>query len=275
MATYHCSLSKKYNADKHDVIGWVVSEKLDGVRALWCPERKGFFSRSNKPLNVPPSWLRAFSEVKVKLDGEFWLGRGRFQECVSAVRKKSPTEEDFEGIKYMIFDAICDGKWQARYNEAGYAIITTAAKGLASGLPHFPVESMEQVNQMYRMTLDAGGEGLMFRNPAAGYEMKRTGNLLKWKDEIDGIADVVGVDEGEGKHSGRAGALVCADLETGVSFRVGTGLTDAEREEWWKYWQGIDDCDVFTPRQIRWRAMERTRDNIPRHPAYVCIYEGD
>ena len=65
MAEYHCTLAKKYNPDKHDVIGWGCSEKLDGVRAIWCPNRRGFFSRSNKPLNVPEQVLKESAPAPV------------------------------------------------------------------------------------------------------------------------------------------------------------------------------------------------------------------
>lgn len=272
MTTYHCTLAKKYDPEKHDVLGWAVSEKLDGVRALWCPERKGFFSRADKPLHAPPSWLKEFNGVQVRLDGEFFMGRGQFQSCVSAVRKKAPTEVQFDGVEYLVFDSISEGDHIQRLANAQYALVSNEVTK-ARMLPHFTVEDMEGVTNLYSKVLQEGGEGLMFRNQEAGYEMKRTGNLLKWKGEIDGTALVTGQDEGEGKHKGRMGALICIDDETGVCFRIGTGFTDAERQEWWDGTLGRGSG--LGTVKIRWRAMERTRDNIPRHPAFVCIDEGD
>lgn len=271
MAEYHCTLSKKFDPSKHDVVGWSCSEKLDGVRAIYCPERKGFFSRSNKPLHVPDDWLLHFRHVHVKLDGEFFMGRGRFQETVSAVRKKAPTDADFEGVQYVVFDSFSEGPHPKRLLLA-HAALSKVSPNISYVLRHFRVDDMEDAEKMYSAILRKGGEGLMFRNPEAGYEMKRTGNLLKWKDEIDGTAIVTGMDPGEGKHEGRMGALVCVCDDTSVTFRVGTGFSDEEREEWWEWWEwGLQD----QPRRIRWRAMERTRDNIPRHPAYYGIYEGE
>ncbi len=274
MAEYHCTLAKKYNPDKHDVIGWGCSEKLDGVRAIWCPNRRGFFSRSNKPLNVPERWLTMFETIEVRLDGEFFMGRGQFQKCVSAVRKKAPTNEQFEGVQYVVFDCITEGNHQDRMAMAIASLIDSGlditGKGIVYPLKHYTVTDMESVQAMYRGILDNGGEGLMFRNQAAGYEMKRTGNLLKWKDEIDGTALVTGFDPGKGKHEGRVGALICVCDETGVTFRVGTGLSDEERERWMDAFRDHED-----PLRIRWRAMERTRDNVPRHPAYYGFYTGE
>lgn len=270
MPEYHCTLAKKYDPDKHNVMGWLVSEKLDGVRGLWCPDRKGFFSRSNKPLNVPPSWQERMASCPLRLDGEFWMGRGQFQSVVSAVRKKEPTEEQFAGVKFVIFDTVSEGSWDTRMRR----VITDWDDRPADSvfmLPHAAVVDMDEVSVMYNEILAAGGEGLMFRHPKAGYELKRTGNLLKWKDEIDGTALVTGMVEGEGKHAGRMGALVCVDDETGVTFRVGTGFSDEEREFWWERRQ----CCDTSAYQIRWRAMRRTRDNVPREPAYICIHTGD
>lgn len=272
MAEYHCTLSKKYDPAKHDVIGWSVSEKLDGVRALWCPEREGFFSRSNKPLHVPPSWIEMMQDVDARLDGEFFIDRGQFQATVSAVRKKAPTDDDFRGVRFVVFDCIAEGNHNRRLATAVESLMAAdvdiSGTGKVYVLKHYTVKDIEGAHAMYRTVLRKGGEGLMFRNPDVGYELKRSGHLLKWKPEIDGIATVVGMDAGEGKHEGRLGALVCNDDETGVVFRVGTGLSDEEREAWWN---GGDPTGV----KIRWRAMERTNDNVPRHPVFAGTYEGE
>jgi DNA ligase-1 len=283
MAEYYCTLAKKYNPEKHDVLGWMCSEKLDGVRAIYCPERKGFFSRSNKPLNVPRDYLLYFRNVTIRLDGEFFIDRGRFQDVVSAVRKKAPTDEEFEGVKYVVFDSLTEGKFEARSLNA-IAALRTVPREIAFVLKQYTVRDMEGMQEMYAAILKRGGEGLMIRNPEVGYEYKRTGNLLKWKDEIDGTATVTGFDPGKGKHEGRVGALVCVDDETQVCFRVGTGLSDAEREEWQKRFDWLPSFSTdlrSSPApyrvayRIRWRAMELTRDGIPRHPVYYGIYEGE
>lgn len=266
------TLAKKYDPDKHDVMGWGVSEKLDGVRAIYNPEQKRFVSRTNKPLNVPPEFLAYFKDVTMRLDGEFFAGRGQFQTCVSLVRRKNPVMADFKSVQFVVFDCIVKGSHQDRLHVALAQMIGIPYE---SGyvLRHFTVTDMEVIRELYAATLKRGGEGLMFRNQAAGYEFKRTGNLLKWKPAIDGTALVTGVIEGEGKHEGRAGALVCLDDDTGVVFHVGTGLSDEEREWWWE-WSGRFPFSGKTA-SIRWRAMERTRDNVPRHPVYVCIHKGD
>ena len=269
MTDYYCTLAKTWNPDKQDVRGWYWSEKLDGVRALWKPELGCFMSRSNKPLNVPPSWLDMMSEAKAHLDGEFFMGRGRFQDTVSAVRKKVPTEADFEGVQYVVFDAITSNE------DAPFMTRLIHAEGITHKmhdsrivtLQHQIVGTMGDMGVHYLAILASGGEGIMFRNSHMKYEFKRSSNLLKWKSNIDGKAVVTSIQLGEGKHEGRMGALLVMDIETDVRFKIGTGFTDEERQ----WWFDIDPKG----KQIRWRAMERTRDGVPRFPVFVCIDEGD
>ena len=67
-----------------DPTGWLLSEKLDGVRAYW--DGKQFLSRQGN-LYHAPEWFVA-GLPNVPLDGELWLGRKKFQRAVSIVRRQ-------------------------------------------------------------------------------------------------------------------------------------------------------------------------------------------
>src|SRR5437879_2018744 len=54
-----------------DPSGWLLSEKLDGVRAYW--DGKQFFSRLGNLFHAPDWFLQGLPTVP--LDGELWLGR--------------------------------------------------------------------------------------------------------------------------------------------------------------------------------------------------------
>lgn len=266
-----CTLANTFDPHKHDVSGWLATEKFDGVRALWVPEEGRFISRSGKPLIVPPSWLNALKDVKIPLDGEFWMGRGRFQDVVSVARKKNPAELEFAGVQYVVFDApkAESDDYLERLSVARAALANT-------GLPHFVVEPVVMRDNDYainyaRQLMLSLAEGIMLRPRVCPYEYKRTSNLLKLKGCIDGIATVVGMGEGEGKHAGRMGYLVVWDWGTGVTFKVGTGFTDKMREDYWR--KRNTDLSSFLP--IRWSAHELTRDGVPRHPTFICEHKGD
>ena len=74
-----------------DPTGWLMSEKLDGMRAYWCGG--ALWSRGGKRVEAP-AWFTAPLPAATELDGELWLGRGRFQDCMSAVRSGAGSGRD-------------------------------------------------------------------------------------------------------------------------------------------------------------------------------------
>jgi DNA ligase-1 len=83
-----------------DVSRYLVSEKLDGVRAVWDGSALRF--RSGKEINAPPWFVAALP--KQPLDGELWLGRGSFDRLSGIVRREIPDENDWREVRYMIFE---------------------------------------------------------------------------------------------------------------------------------------------------------------------------
>ena len=105
----------------------------------------------------------------------------------------------------------------------------------------------------------AGGEGLILRHPTAAHRGGRTTDVLKVKSKKDDEALVIGHEPGKGKHEGRLGALLCK-LRSGVTFKVGTGFSDAERE---------DPPPVGSVVTIQY--FELTEARVPRFPAYQRV----
>src|SRR5512147_2055958 len=79
---------------------YLVSEKYDGVRALWDGKELRF--RSGRPFNAP-AWFIAKLPAE-PLDGELWVGRGHFEDLSGIVRKTEPQDGEWRQIKYMIFE---------------------------------------------------------------------------------------------------------------------------------------------------------------------------
>lgn len=85
--------------------GYVVSEKLDGVRALW--DGANLKSRSGKAFSPPKCWIENLPDFA--LDGELFIARGKFEEVLSVVSKgDSQCEEckceEWSKVGYFIFD---------------------------------------------------------------------------------------------------------------------------------------------------------------------------
>jgi DNA ligase-1 len=97
------------------------------------------------------------------------------------------------------------------------------------------------------------------------YQGGRNSDVLKAKLELDAEAKVVGHELGQGKHAQRTGAL-WVETPQGLRFKLGTGLTDAQREnppavgQWVTYrYRGLTDKGV-----PRFASFERIRPAIER-----------
>ena len=78
-----------------------VSEKYDGVRAFW--DGMSLVTRSGRIINAPDWFLAQLPDEP--MDGELWLGYGRFSEVSGLIRRKdSDTSELWQDVSYMVFD---------------------------------------------------------------------------------------------------------------------------------------------------------------------------
>ena len=92
-------LATPYRADV-PVTAYLVSEKLDGVRARWDGRR--LRTRGGSTIEAP-AWFTAGWPAQ-PLDGELWIGRGRFQDVSDLVRALRPDEAAWRRVRFMAFD---------------------------------------------------------------------------------------------------------------------------------------------------------------------------
>ena len=83
-----------------DVSGYWVSEKLDGVRAYWDGTR--LVSRGGHGIRAPAWFVASFPSEP--LDGELWMGRGRFEELSGTVRRLESDDDVWREVRYLVFD---------------------------------------------------------------------------------------------------------------------------------------------------------------------------
>ena len=106
-------LAKEYEKNMKP-IGWDMSEKLDGYRSIYNPERGEFESRQNKFYNSP-KWFKEFLP-NIFLDGELYIDRDNFEK-MGLVRKKIPIDNEWMKIKFCVYDAPkYNGTFNNRYN---------------------------------------------------------------------------------------------------------------------------------------------------------------
>ncbi len=208
-----------------DVSQFWVSEKLDGVRAVW--DGKVLRFRSGQPI-AAPDWFVAKLPTAA-LDGELWLARGQFDALSGAVRRSQPQDADWQSLSYMVFDQPHgEGDFTQRSARLRELVAATNWPQL-QWLPQFRVASDAQLQYKLNQVVIDGGEGLMLHLASAPYTTGRSSQLLKLKPEPDAEATVVAHLPGRGKYQGMLGALVVRGQD-GQRFRLGTGLSDAQRQ---------------------------------------------
>ena len=103
--SYGLMLAKNYDAaNPGQYKGWLMSEKLDGVRCFW--NGTNLYSRNGNQFYAP-DWFKKALPKNLALDGELWTKRDDFQNCVGIVKKQdmSVNNEKWKEIVYMVYDA--------------------------------------------------------------------------------------------------------------------------------------------------------------------------
>jgi DNA ligase-1 len=245
-----------------------LEPKLDGVRVLMTVyfNDNGFsvvsFSRNGKVFNnfghiekqiqestadiIRAIGNRIVDGVGIVFDGE--ITGNSFQELMKQARRKENVQAD--DSVFHIFDIIplADfrrGHWNAplkkrieMLDKIRPVIDTTPSVKLLQNLvvDLDTAEGKDQLDRYARDMVELSYEGIMIKDLDAPYECKRNTFWLKWKPTLTVDLEVIDVEAGTGKNTGKLGALVCAGYEDGKYIRVnvGSGFDDDLRDSLWR-----------------------------------------
>ena len=217
-------LAENYNSSV-DISQYLISEKYDGVRAIW--DGKQLITRQGNAINAP-AWFTK-NLPKIAMDGELWLGRGQFDALSGTVRKDVPNDAEWQSITYNIFELPnAPGIFETRAKR----IVETVKQANLSQLKavaQFRLKDEASLNARLKQVVKNGGEGLMLHRADAQYITGRNDALLKLKPLYDAEATVIAYTQGKGKFKGKLGALV-VETPDGIRFKLGTGFSDMQRE---------------------------------------------
>ena len=236
---------------------YLVSEKFDGVRAYW--DGRALWFRGGGRIPAPAWFLERLPPVP--LDGELWMGRGRFEELSGEVRREQPREDAWRRIRYLVFELPgAPGPFEARAR-AIEALVARVGWPQLEAVAQTRVKDRAELQARLRDVLKAGGEGLMLHRADAPYATGRSDALLKLKPLLDAEAVVVGHIPGKGRLAGLVGAL---EVETpeGRRFRIGSGLKDVERAH-----------PPAIGTQVTYRYNGFTANGLPRFARFLRVRE--
>ena len=210
--------------DDLDVSRYLVSEKFDGVRGYWDGSR--MWTRQGQPIALPAG-IAALLPTRA-LDGELWMGRGRFEQTSAAVRRVEPRPAEWARMNYMVYELpAAPGSFEQRYAVMRELLAGSTWPGLRVA-EQTRVGDRRQLDARLAETVHAGGEGLVLHEAAAPYVSGRSPVLLKLKPHDDDEAVVLAHEPGEGRFQGLMGALLVRNA-AGRTFRIGTGFSEAQR----------------------------------------------
>jgi DNA ligase-1 len=233
----------------------LLEPKLDGVRVVTIINAENktavMYSRNGKVLENFSHITDAIEknielfERSMVLDGE--MVSSSFQALMKQVHRKSDVQSN--DARLMLFDILPVSEFQAGKSVLGQkrrsALLRSMKPqfdkiGSIDLIPQIEVDldglvGELEFKQYNKDAIEAGFEGIMIKDVDAKYECKRTVSWLKMKPFIEVSLTVVAVEEGTGKNEGRLGAVICEGEDDGKQIRVnvGSGFTDADRDEFW------------------------------------------
>jgi len=253
---FSCQLAHDSANHEAKVIGpKIIEVKLDGVRVItivYPDGRVDQYSRNGKELvnfpHVKEQFARTVTGVTepVVFDGE--IMSGSFQDLMKQIHRKSDAQA--QDAVLNVFDILSlkdfeSGKSKRTQTERSAKLV--AWKDLwAEETPNITVVGQELVDldtvagqtrykEINALAIDGGYEGIMLKDPNAGYECKRTVAWMKLKPFIEVTLKAVAVEEGTGKNAGRMGAVLFEGTDDGKFIRVsvGGGWSDKDRDDIW------------------------------------------
>ena len=231
----------------------IVEVKLDGVRVITIAYPDGNvvqFSRNGKEFHNFEHIKEQISKVKftepMVLDGE--VMSSSFQDLMKQVHRKDNVEAGdavlhlFDIVPLSEFNKGSSKKTQLTRSQE-LADWYNTHKDVLPNVEILDYEILDlntdkgtdRFQEINKLAIAGGYEGIMIKDVDAVYECKRTHSWLKLKPFIEVTLEVQGVEQGTGRNESRLGALVCSGTDDGkeIQVNVGSGFSDDDRQTFW------------------------------------------
>ena len=311
------TLAHHWSGSFSQVQGWLISRKLNGWSVLWdggvtsgmpLDEIPWYHKGGDddggvsyglwnlgrngkvKKQDAPLYFLEALPKG-VPAHGELWYN-DNLRLIKRVARFKAYYKPEWQVIKFIAFGAKPAHLWGAEHlfiksklkvpltNYETLRLLRSFENDKFKVIETEWVTCTGTIDEYKKKAVKEGWEGLMFQNPEAFYECKRSHNNLKWKQSFETEATVHGYKNGKNRNEGRVGSIEASlvwdskitTILGGTEEMVGeeavfyiSGLRDDERD--------FDSIKELYPagEKIRFKFDGVTRDGIPYSPR---IYRG-
>jgi len=250
---FECMLATDSAKHEKKMVGEMIIEpKLDGVRVIVIcdvdKEEVKLFSRNGKELSNFPEINKQFDDAldqmseSMVFDGE--VMSDDFQTLMREIHRKGGAKT--KDAKLNLFDCMPLEDFIAGGCDADIMTRKTMLEKFEFGsninfveyvkINLSDADGQKQFADYNKMCIDRGFEGIMVKPVGGIYECKRSTGWLKVKPFIEVSLTVVDTEEGTGRNVGKLGALIVEGTDDGkfIKTNVGSGLTDEDRETFWK-----------------------------------------
>lgn len=235
---------------------YCLALKMNGIRSTFYVD--GFKSRQNQPMEGYQHIINDLEALCTHHNQDFrdWVFDGElihknrdyaipdnenFRLTCSIVNSDAPEKPD---IELVLFDMLPVSEFNTGESKHGYKQRLARLKRIQATIDKLGLENVriapvfhegngvdqEIIDHYLDWTSDMKLEGLMLIRDEK-YKCKRHAGILKVKRFFFSDVRIIGYEEGEGKHAGRLGAFIINFK--GNEVNVGSGYTDAQREEFW------------------------------------------
>lgn len=248
--------------------GYWMSEKMDGVLALWNGEK--LLTRSGLTIKAP-DWFTSSLPGDALL-GELFAGRKGFNHILSVIRRGTPRDFDWASVMFKVFDAPgVNGIFEERLYFCCQTILSiqdiwrgnenkpkfVSRESLVHVADQVQCKSKEHFDEFHTSLVAAGAEGSMLRKPRSQYSVGRSGNLLRRKDWFQEEAEVIGHNFNVDKSFRSLKCQLLSDKS--IIFDVGSGLTKEQVDK------PIPRRSVITVK------YKQKLENALREPSFICV----
>lgn len=159
-------------------------------------------------------------------------------------QKELEFDETDEALHFVIWDSLTlqefeEGVSTRTYTERfGEAIKATFMTSKLKPVSSYRVYSMKEAQAIADEYISNGGEGAIVKKLDTIWKDGTSKDMVKIKAVLDADLLCIDVEEGSGKYKGKVGALVLETSCGRLRVKVGTGLTDKDRDKPFDYYIG-------------------------------------
>lgn len=260
----------------------LASPKLDGIRAVVIDGV--LMSRSLKP--IPNKHVQKLFSAYEHFDGELIVGSPTAKNCFNVTTSGVMSVDGEPDVRFHVFDHIevPHVRYYSRFSPCKFNLRSRVVE-----VPQTLVNSLEELLALEEKCLNEGYEGLILRDPDAGYKFGRSttkeGILLKLKRFLDDEALIVGLVEqmhngneattnelGRTKRSshkenktGKNTLGAFQVLWKGIEFEIGTGMDDELRQRVW------NNREKYIGKLVKFKYFPVGVKDKPRHPVFLSF----